>query len=285
MTDTGRGHACQRCEAPGQEGKYCTQCGYDLRPPEPVVVVPSHRRPVRAAEVVTCAACGAANAASRRTCARCQSPLRDVGMVPPPPVESSGFGPPVRARARARRGSPWLAGAVVLSVCIVLGLTAVVLAQRGIGPFGRADAPRGGPDVVALRVLRASSALGDAQPGRLVDGDPRTPWIEGMPGPGIGAWVDLALEGRAEVHRLLVWNGDQSSGAFARRNRVRGLQIRVGDERFSVELLDAEGPQAVELPRAVAADRIRLQIASAYGGQLGTETALSEVRVYRAPAG
>lgn len=283
MTDVGRGEACQRCEAPGQTGKYCTQCGYDLRPPEPVVVVPSHRRPVRAAEVVTCAACGAANAASRRTCARCGLPLRDVAVVPPPPATGGDFGPPVRARAR--RVSPWLAGAVVLSACIVLGLAAVVLAQRGIGPFGGAGRDRGGPDVVELRVLRASSALGDAQAGRLVDGDPRTPWIEGMPGPGIDAWVDLALGGRVEIQRLLVWNGDQSPGSFARRNRVRGLRIHVGGERFSVELLDAEGPQAVELPRAVTADRIRLQIASAYGGRLGTETALSEVRVYRAPAG
>lgn len=283
MTDIDRGDACQRCEAPGQQGKYCTQCGYDLRPPDPVVVVPRHRRPVRAAEVVTCAACGAANAASRRTCARCQTPLRDLGAVPPPPPGTGDFGPPVRARAR--RVSPWTAGAVALSAVIVLGLTAVVLTQRGVGPFARPTTDSGGPGVVTLRALRASSALGDAQPGRLVDGDPRTAWIEGRPGPGIDSWVDLALAQRVRVHRLLVWNGDQSAGSFVRRNRVRGLQIQLGGERFTVELLDAEGPQAVELPRAVVADRIRLRIASAYGGALGTETALSEVRVYRAADG
>lgn len=272
---------CPRCDAPRQAGNFCTGCGYDLRPPDPPIVVPRHRRPPPPrATIMACPACGAANAGSRARCARCGVSLRE-GVAARPSPDSQGFGPPLRAdRSRAPRAFVVATVAVGLSLAAVLG---TVVAARGLGPFGGAAAPTPARDPVEATVADAATVLPAAGPERLLDGDAATAWV--LPGPPEGQWVEIELARPVAVERLLVWNGDQRGERFVERNRVRGLRIALGGRRFSVELLDVQGPQVVALPQPVRADRLRLTVTSVHhGGQAG-RTALAEIEIYDTDSG
>lgn len=281
--------ACARCDAVGQSGNFCTSCGYDLRPPEPAVLTPRHREPEPAPPaVVTCGVCGALNAESRRVCARCRAPLRD-GVTAPAPrtpddLAAYDYGPAMRAAA-ARPRSPVLLRVVLgLAAVVILGVTGTLLAARRVAP-PTAPSPSASLAELSVRAVRASSAAEAEAAGRAVDGDPGTAWAEDVAGPGVGEWLELRLDGRARILRLNVWNGDQRGARFVARNRVHELRIDVGESRFTVELLDTQGPQVVELPRPVEADRLRLTVLSVHGATPDAATALSELMLYGTAAG
>lgn len=290
--------ACPRCDAPAQEGNFCTSCGYDLRPPGPAVVTPRHRAaPEPAPEVVRCPACGAPNAKSRRACGRCHASLTRTPVAvrdapaptppapPAPPSPAPGdFGPAVRAQAPPAR-PPWLLlGLFGGAALVFLGVTATLLIARGVGPFPARDGEVPVVEPLGVARVRASSAQAAEPSERLVDGDPETAWAEDSPGPGVGEWVEVALDTGARVGRVTIWNGDQRGERFLLRNRVRELRIDVAGERFTVELLDTQGPQVIELPRPVRADRLRLTVLSVYGASPDADTALSGVEIYGTPA-
>ncbi|HWH32512.1 MAG TPA: discoidin domain-containing protein [Egibacteraceae bacterium] len=279
--------ACPRCDVAGQEGSFCTSCGYDLRPPGPAVVSPRHRAAAEAPpEIVACRACGARNAKSRQVCGRCRAPLSgDAADAVPPPPRAQGFGPAVRVEPPVPKPSRFLLLVLGLAALVLAGATVTLLVARGIGPF-TPEAPEAGPlAALAVERVRASSAQAGEPPQRLLDGDAGTAWAEDGAGPGVGQWVELTLARRARVHRLAIWNGDQRGDRFLARNRVRELRIDTAGERFVVELLDTQGQQVVELPRTVRADRLRLTILSVHGAAPDANTALSELEVYGIPAG
>ena len=56
-----------------------------------------------------------------------------------------------------------------------------------------------------------------------------------------------------------------------------GIRIEVGGRQFRVDLLDIDGPQAVDLPDGVVDDRVRLVVEAVVGEQ--PELAISEVVV------
>lgn len=291
--------ACARCDAVGQSGNFCTSCGYDLRPPEPAVLTPRHREPEPLAPpaVVTCGSCGALNAKSRRVCARCRAPLAAGSAAVPPATASStgapatgagpaapGFGPPLRATPPPARSPVLLRVVLGLAAVAILAVTGTLLAaRRGAPPAD--PSPSASLAELPVRAVRASSAA-DAEPARrAVDGDPGTAWAEDAAGPGVGEWLELRLDQRARISRLNVWNGDQRGARFVARNRVHELRIDVGESRFTVELLDTQGPQVVELPRPVEADRLRLTVLSVHGATPDAATALSELVLYGTAAG
>lgn len=282
--------ACARCDAVGQTGNFCTSCGYDLRPPEPAVVTPRHRPRPEPPAVVTCGVCGALNAKSRQVCARCRAPLREGATAPPPltpavpgDLSAHDYGPALRAAAPPGRAPALLRVALGLAAVALLAVTGTLLAARRTA----APAPDPSASLVELPLggARASSAVESEDAGRVADGDPGTAWTEGAAGPGVGEWLELRLRRPAMLSRLTVWNGDQRGARFLNRNRVRELRIDVGDSRFTVELLDTQGAQVVELPRRVRADRLRLTVVSVHGASPDADTSLSEVVVYGAPAG
>ncbi len=123
-------------------------------------------------------------------------------------------------------------------------------------------------------------------PNYLVDGDPKTAWVEGAKGAGAGEWVRLKLtplEGATNV-RLKVRNGYQKSpGLFRANARAKTVTVKVlpGGATRQVALKDAEGWQdvAVALP-AQKVEAIELRVDEVYAGTKYEDLCLSDVQVF-----
>lgn len=280
--------SCPRCgqpvPAPGSLN-FCTACGYDLREPATAVVSPAVASPPLTVLLGECPHCGASNAASRTVCGRCRSAL-DGASVPAPQEHAATASPPTEAPGEA--DSPRFLLFVTLIagfvICLVL-LT--LLGARGIG-FLRAPsdgAPPSGFTRLEVTGVAASSMPARAgevhdQPANVIDGDPGTAWSGGAVRGVAGEWVELTLDRPANVARLLMWNGDQRGAQFGEKGRVRTLLIDAAGRRFSVDLLDARGSQAVDLPEPVLTAKIRLTVEAVYDGDRHPGAALSEIEVY-----
>ncbi|MGH8910475.1 MAG: NADase-type glycan-binding domain-containing protein [Egibacteraceae bacterium] len=281
--------ACPRCAEPLQppDGRnFCTACGFDLRKPASVGTVAP--LPPKVVRLVACPHCQASNAASRTVCGRCRSSL-DPTVQPRPPAR-----PDTAPSATAAQLEPE-SSRLLLVVTLAAGLmTAVVLltllGARGIGiepqPAGSAFAARASASL-EVTAVSASSTLPPAgqvtyAAANLLDGDPSTAWNEGAQGTA-GEWVQLQLAQEARITGLLVWNGYQKAEQFTQNGRVQRLLIETGGRRFTVELLNVRGSQAVQLPQPVRASTIRLTIDTVFPGDRYPDTALSEIQVFGQP--
>lgn len=284
---------CPRCDAEHEgQPNFCTRCGYalaagaaSLSPGASAPASPGTSGPAPGpaeTRFVACPACGATNAASRHACGRCGDALdgdETSGARSEPAMEDVGD-------EEAPNGSPVVfVAAVSLAAVAIVGVILTVLSASGVGPFAR---PAAEPEELAVAVssVRASSVrppaggvASDAE--HLVDGDVGTAWRESASGDGVGEWVELQLEGTPSVSRLLVWNGDQRDGAFAAGARPAEVRIDAGDRTFTADLLDIDGPQAIDLPEVVDASVIRLTIAAVEPGEGGV--AISEIEVRGPP--
>ena len=278
---------CPRCAAP-QDGSpnFCTACGYDLRPsPERPAARPLPPPVVR---LVACPACGASNAGSRRHCGRCRSALHEApATATRAEPEAAGGREP-----KQRDSSPILLVVTLVAALAIVGVLLSLLGAQGVGflagpPEEPTEAAAGSPVLLAARATASSTLQGSGttsyDPANLVDGDPETAWNEGSRGDGVGEWVELTLAAPADVTRVLLWNGYQKGEQFPQNGRVRQLRIDAGERTFEVELLDVEGPQAVNLPQPVRAQRVRLTIDDVYVGDRYPDVALSEIEVYGVP--
>lgn len=264
--------------------------------------------------LVACHRCGAVNAASRRRCARCRADISidspeldgeraasdDAASLHAPgasamPVGSGVAGGGDRGGSRDTAEPP-LPGVLVLATVIasiaVLAVAFTMLSARGVGPFGGPGAEPTDPTQAAgveIADITASSALPPAgsttyDAANLIDDDPTTAWNEGESGDGAGERLELTLAGPTDVTGLLVWNGYQAGDDFAQHNRVRMLRLDIGDRIFRVRLLDRRGPQAIDLPAPVTAERIGLEIVATFPGNRYNDAALSELEVLGVPA-
>jgi hypothetical protein len=181
-----------------------------------------------------------------------------------------------------------VAGSVILAVVLTL------LAARGFGllpPPGSTEIASAADEFVRVGVasVTASSVLpaaGDVtyEAMNLIDGRAETAWNEGARG-AVGESVELRLVQEEPVARVLVWNGYQKGDQFERNGRVRTLLIEAGQRRFTVDLLNVQGSQAVDLPEPVPTRTVRLTIQGIYEGARYPDTALSEVQIYRRAQG
>ena len=272
---------CDHCGADlGDAARFCTECGTPVggRPIEASESTGVHDGDEPPARLVECEVCGASNAASRPLCAHCCTPLR--ADVPGGDALPDGWSadPPDPGTAPAPRGRGLDTSPVLLSLVLLAGLvTAGVLLALVTSQVRRTD----GPPVaagVAPSGATASSVVEGHRALQAIDGDATTAWHEGADGPGTGEWLEVQLPGRTEVRRVLVWNGDQADEtSFAAHGRAAGIRIEVGGRQFRVDLLDIDGPQAVDLPDGVVDDRVRLVVEAVVGEQ--PELAISEVVV------
>lgn len=281
------GLRCPRCDAEQASGtNFCTRCGYDLAPVSPSE--PAQPRPGAQPGFVACHTCGATNAASRRRCGRCGVDLSgqaDAGAAPP---EEPG---PEEEVWPEESGSPVVfIAAITVAALAIVGVIVTILSASGIGFQPDPDETPAQDDEVVLPVssVRASSVLSpsggaDHEPENLLDGDPATPWREAASGDGIGEWVELELEGSPEVSRLLIWNGDQRDGRYGATSRASRVRIELGDRTFTADLLDVEGPQAVDLPELVEAPSVRVTIVAVVEGSGDSDVALSDIEVRGPP--
>jgi hypothetical protein len=126
----------------------------------------------------------------------------------------------------------------------------------------------------------------DFLPLRLFDGVRESAWVEGVPGDGIGEWVEFELT-RSAIG-LSVQNGFNMSFTpvagreietyYAKNNRVRAMDIASGDGKVAqrVELEDA-GDRMQFFPIALPSGVYRLTVSSVYKGTKWADTCLGEI--------
>jgi hypothetical protein len=176
--------------------------------------------------------------------------------------------------------APWLGVITVVAGVAVVAVAVVMLASRGVGPFGADEAamPITKAAHAGVEEVRASGRAAAAGVQRNVaDGDPATAWwIEGDP---TDEWIELRLETAVQIDHLLVWNGDQSAadGAPA-ANRVREVLIAFPDvgKRYMAVFADVNANFRVDMSDPPVSRRIRIKIMSVYGGD-ADRTAISEI--------
>lgn len=164
------------------------------------------------------------------------------------------------------------------------------------------------PDVAGLprlqpRRITASSFLKNGWnraeqnylPPYAADDDAATGWVEGEPGPGVGAWLlwqGPSLTG-AKGYVVALRPGYQKSAklyaANARPRRVRLEPLRIPmDGRAPVAagaplewtLADRLGWQSIRLPTAPAVNAIRLTVLESWGGKSYEDLVISDLRVH-----
>lgn len=283
------GRACVRCgaeQAPG--ARFCTACGLRRADDEgtgpPVTGVAAGggvAAPAGAVrQLVECEVCGAGNAASRPLCARCGSPMREEvpgGDALPdalPDEIATDPGATTGRPARHREGPSLLLALVLLAGLFGAGVLLSLVTAR----FAADDVTP--PEGIPARSADASSSVEGRPPSAAIDGDPATAWALPAPDEGEEGWLDVVLDREAEITGLLVWNGDQADERrFSDGGRAAVVRIEVGDRAFRVALRDLTGPQAVDLPEAVTADRVRIVIEEAVPGTRTADVGISEVLV------
>lgn len=285
---------CPRCAAALRGAvRFCTSCGGPLDDaaapqPTPAPGAPAER-PVDP-RLVHCRACEASNAVSRARCGRCGADLA-TGAPPSDPDAPAGEPAPDPAAAETADFSTLFATGIALAALALLAVLGIVLASRGVGFFTTPDeAPSTDAVPAQLAGAEASSALppfGDLTfgPDNLLDGDATTAWIADASGDAVGEWVAIDLAGEAAVTRIVLWNGYQRGEVFGAYARVTGLRLTLGEEVLSADVLDRDGPQAIDLPTPVLTDRVRLEITEVGAGSRYRDPALSRVDILVRPEG
>ncbi|HPQ82012.1 MAG TPA: discoidin domain-containing protein [bacterium] len=119
-------------------------------------------------------------------------------------------------------------------------------------------------------------------PGKLMDGDVRTAWVEGAPGDGIGEWIRVAYESPMRINRIYFANGyGKTEKSYRENGRIKGAEISTEAGSFTKTLSDVKGEQTIELPKAMAGKKtrwIKLTIKSVYPGTKYKDTAFAEFR-------
>lgn len=229
--------------------------------------------------LVRCPVCGAANAISRERCGRCHREMTGEIAV----ASISAASPPapgVEDHPRIGFADRILAGLAVLAGCVVVGVLVTVASAFGIGPLVEAAPAPSPADPVALELAGAeASSSADGLPAvNVLDADTSTAWVAGSDDDREHLEVTLSEPG--EVVRILVWNGFQDGQAFDEHGRIGALEITAGDRTFTVEALgDTTGPQAIQLPEAVVAERVRLTVTEVVPGEDVAAPAVSRIQV------
>lgn len=122
------------------------------------------------------------------------------------------------------------------------------------------------------------------------DDDPKTAWVEGVEGEGVGEWIRLhvtEMEGATQL-RLRVRNGYQKSATlFAANARPKEITIKLlpSGTTKKVTLADAQGWQDVVVAQpAGKLEAVELRIESAYPGSKYTDNCISDLQLFATAA-
>lgn len=121
----------------------------------------------------------------------------------------------------------------------------------------------------------------DNSAGKIVDGNERTSWQEGVDGDGIGESVQLKLAKPYKVRYLSFQLGNWNSERYyAGNNRPKELEITVGNVTQTVTFPDGQTEYWLELSRECPAQEITLTVQSVYSGSEWDDTCIAEVGIY-----
>jgi len=133
--------------------------------------------------------------------------------------------------------------------------------------------------VTASSVLSPSRVV-NYKPSNVLDGRPGTPWAEGVPGYGVGEYIQLNFAEPLRVAKVVIVNGYGRPGDFEKNSRVEGAILRFSDgSQRKIRLADHYQPQTFTFP-AVRTTFMRLTITSVYPGSVWDDTCISEIQVY-----
>jgi hypothetical protein len=117
-------------------------------------------------------------------------------------------------------------------------------------------------------------------PDQAVDSNPKTAWIEGSRGPGLGNWIMLRFEDVRPVRYLGIENGfgrQIDSTRWMEINRAKDVLIETSDGVLQrIRLKDTDQTQYIDLGRDTEPTWIRLTLLSVYRGTKYDDTALTE---------
>jgi hypothetical protein len=123
-------------------------------------------------------------------------------------------------------------------------------------------------------------------PSYLMDGDPRTAWVEGADSSGKGEWVRIhvsPVESATRI-RLRIRNGYHKSPSLHAKNaRARQLAVKVlpGGHSHTAELADDLTWQEIAFDQPTARiDAIELDVLDVFEGKKYTDLCISDVEVY-----
>ncbi len=119
-------------------------------------------------------------------------------------------------------------------------------------------------------------------PDHLHDRKQSSVWCEGdTHGSGLGTTIELALDGTHRIREIRIWNGNWYSWDFwNRHNRVKDLEVSIGDFKQTFTLADEKKIETIRLPKPVEGDRIVLKIKGIHRGTTFNDTVISELAVF-----
>lgn len=136
--------------------------------------------------------------------------------------------------------------------------------------------------------IEASSYLSEPKlnlyhvPGRVVDGDLSTAWVEGIDGHGIGESITFRFDRTYLISGMRVNAGYQKSAELYEKNdrpAAVTLSFSDGTER-TVQLQDVNSLQDIPFTLPVETQSVRLTIVSVYPGSTFEDTVFSEISFY-----
>jgi len=103
-----------------------------------------------------------------------------------------------------------------------------------------------------------------------------TAWVAGVPGDGVGEWLNIGFDGTACFRTLVVRNGyGRNAASFKGNNRVRRMRITTADGlSFVATMPDSNKEHRVPLPRVVKTPWVRMTILEVYRGRRWRDTAV-----------
>lgn len=172
------------------------------------------------------------------------------------------------------------------AILVVAGLAASAPAASAADLVcKRADMSRFEPEARRPTTVCATSSLSVQKhynfgPDQAVDSNPKTAWVEGSRGPGLGNWIMLRFDQPQPVRYLGFENGfgkQIESERWQHLARVKDALIETSDGLMQrVRLRDTDQPQFVDLGRDIQPTWIRLTLLSVYPGTKWQDTALNE---------
>ncbi|MEZ4319786.1 MAG: hypothetical protein R3F61_19890 [Myxococcota bacterium] len=126
-------------------------------------------------------------------------------------------------------------------------------------------------------------------PSYALDGNPKTAWVEGVAGDGVGEWLEWRVSPVSGVHRvqLRIRNGYQkSAGLFASNAAPARIRVDIRSSRgvvhsAEIALTDALDWQehVLDPPEDVAFDTVRLTVLEARKGSTYADLCISDVEL------
>ena len=139
-----------------------------------------------------------------------------------------------------------------------------------------------------IRDADASSYLEESaynivhMPGKAIDGDLTTGWVEGVSGQGIGETITVYFDGAYLVSGIEIYAGYQKSDDLYHKNsRPKEVYIAFSDGSGESHILnDVNNVQNIQFIDSVITESISLRIDSVYPGNKYEDTVITEISPY-----